>query len=301
MEGYATLPDGTRKWIIRIPDWDLNWQGVYKLKEPLLLPKGTVVSMRYHYDNTADNVRNPNSPPRTVRGGNQAIDEMGHLWLQVLPVVGGDQRAALQEGLMRQRLEKYPDDFNANYNVGESLLGKGDAAGAVPFFQAACKANPASVVAATELGVALFSAGKLDEAADQFRSALVLDATYTDARYDLASVQAARGDWDSAVTEFQRVLAQRPEDARSRQHLGDALYLWGDTFAKNGNAEQALERYRASLEFRTPDAEVHTKMGLMLARLGRLAEAHTELETALKIDPNFAPAKQMLQDVLRRK
>jgi Tfp pilus assembly protein PilF len=301
MEGYATLPDGTRKWIVRIPDWDLNWQGVYKLKEPLLLPKGTVVSMRYHYDNSADNVRNPNSPPRTVHGGNQAVDEMGHLWLQVLPVAAGDQRAALQEGLMRQRLEKYPDDFNANYNVGDSFLNKGDAAGAIPYFQAACKANPASVVAATELGVALFAAGRLDEAVDQFRSALVLDSTYADARYDLASVQAARGDWDSAVTEFQRVLTARPDDARTRQHLGEALYLWADAFAKNGDAEHALERYRGSLEFRAPDAEVHTKMALMLARLGRLPEAQTELETALKLDANFAPAKQMLQDVLRRK
>ena len=68
MEGYATLPDGTRKWLVRIPDWDLNWQGVYRLKEPLLLPKGTVVSMRYHYDNSADNVRNPNSPPQRGEG-----------------------------------------------------------------------------------------------------------------------------------------------------------------------------------------------------------------------------------------
>jgi Flp pilus assembly protein TadD len=301
MEGYATLPDGTRKWIVRIPDWDLNWQGVYRLKEPLLLPRGTVVSMRYHYDNSADNVRNPNSPPRTVRGGNQAIDEMGHLWLQVLPVKEGDQRAALQEGLMRQRLEKYPDDFNANYNLGDSLLNKGDAAGAIPYFEAACKANPASAVAATELGVALFAAGRLDEAADRFRNALVLDGSYTDARFDLASVQASRGDWDSAVTEFQRVLAQRPDDAKTRQHLGEALYLWADTFAKNGDSEKALERYRASLEFRAPDAEVHTKMGLMLARLGRFPEARTDLETALKLDPNFTPARQLLQDVLKRK
>src|SRR5205823_592907 len=156
LEGYATLPDGSRKWLIRIPDWDLNWQGVYKLKEPMLLPSGAVVSMRYHYDNSAENPRNPNSPPRAVRGGNQAVDEMGHLWLQVLPAAEGDQRAALQEGLMRQRLEKYPDDFTANYNLGDLLVER-DPKAAIPYFEAATRANPASVVAATELGVALFS------------------------------------------------------------------------------------------------------------------------------------------------
>jgi hypothetical protein len=42
-------------------------------------------------------------------------------------------------------------------------------------------------------------------------------------------------------------------------------------------------------------------MALMLARMGRFAEAQADLETALKLDPNFAPAKQMLQDVLRKK
>src|SRR5215831_16601357 len=59
IEGYATLPDGTKKWLIRIPEWDLNWQGVYRLKAPMRLPRGTVVSMRYHYDNSPENARNP--------------------------------------------------------------------------------------------------------------------------------------------------------------------------------------------------------------------------------------------------
>ena len=34
IEGYATLPDGSKKWLIRIPDWDLNWQGVFRYKSP---------------------------------------------------------------------------------------------------------------------------------------------------------------------------------------------------------------------------------------------------------------------------
>ncbi|MBV9500048.1 MAG: hypothetical protein JO138_11805, partial [Acidobacteriaceae bacterium] len=111
MEAYATLPDGTRKWLVRIPHWDLNWQGVYRLKNPLTLAKGTVVSMRYHYDNSSANPLNPNHPPKRVKGGNQATDEMSHFWLQVLPVGEGDQRAALQEAVMTRRLEKYPGDF----------------------------------------------------------------------------------------------------------------------------------------------------------------------------------------------
>jgi hypothetical protein len=54
--------------------------------------------------------------------------------------------------MSRQRLEKYPDDFNATYNIGDILLNRGKAVDAIPYFQAAPKANRVSVTAATELG-----------------------------------------------------------------------------------------------------------------------------------------------------
>ncbi len=67
LEAWATLPDGSRKWLIRIPSWDTNWQAVYYYREPVFLPKDSVIHMRYHYDNSADNPRNPNNPPKRVR------------------------------------------------------------------------------------------------------------------------------------------------------------------------------------------------------------------------------------------
>lgn len=84
MEGYATLPDGTQRWLIRIDDWDLNWQGQYQFEEPILLPSGTVLEMKYTYDNSADNPRNPHDPPQRVTYGEKSSDEMGELWIQVV-------------------------------------------------------------------------------------------------------------------------------------------------------------------------------------------------------------------------
>src|SRR5205807_7484198 len=72
MEGYATLPDGSKKSLVRIPNWDLSWQAVFRYRKPVFLPKGTVVSMRYHYDNSTGNPRNPSNPPTQVKGGNRA-------------------------------------------------------------------------------------------------------------------------------------------------------------------------------------------------------------------------------------
>ena len=294
MEGYATLPDGTRKWLIRIPKWDLNWQGVYRVKEPIFLPRGTVISMRYHYDNSTDNVRNPSTPPKRVTAGNAATDEMGHLWLQVLPVGEGDQRAVLQESLMRQRLEKYPGDFSATFSLGALLLDRGDAAGAIPYFETAWKAQPDSALAANELGVALLTASKPEEAGQRFKRALELDPKYTDARFNLASVEAAGGEWQSAAADFKRVLAEDSANAKARQHLGEVLFLWGDDLAGSGHFDQAVVRYRESLAYRADDAELHTSLGMALAKLNRLNEAKSELEAALRINPRFQPAQQAL-------
>ena len=88
LETFATLPDGSRRWLIWIKRWNFDWQGVFRYTEPVLLPKGTVISMRYTYDNSADNPLNPNSPPKRVLGGPKSTDEMADLWLEVLPAQG---------------------------------------------------------------------------------------------------------------------------------------------------------------------------------------------------------------------
>ena len=297
LEGYATLPDGTRKTLIRIPDWDLSWQGVYHFKEPVVLPRGSVISMRFHYDNSAANVRNPNSPPKRVRGGSHADDEMGNLWLQVLPVEAGDQRAVLEEALARQRLAHEPENYSANFNLGDLLLSRGDAAGSVYYFDAAAKARPSDALAATQLGVALASASRQPEALVQFKRALELNPKFTDARFDLASVEAEGGLWQDAASNFKRVLAERPGDVRAHQHLGEVLFLWGDQFSKAGEFEQAIVRYREALVYRATDAELHMSLGVALARGHRLAESVPEFQAALRIDPNFQPARQALEQV----
>ncbi len=301
MEGYATLPDGTRKWLVRIPDWDLGWQGVFRYKSPVFLPRGSVVSMRYHYDNSTDNVRNPSNPPRRVMGGNEATAEMGHMWLQVLPAADGDQRAGVQEMLVTQRLAKYPDDFSANYNMGDLLLSKNDAGSAVAYFEKACKADSRSVFAASELGVALFSSSKPAQAKEQFKRALALDPTYTDARFNLASVEASTGEWEEAAADYKQVLTERPDYAKAQERLGEVLTLWGDSLAKAHNDDQAIPRYREALQIRPEDVELHIRLGMAFARQEKLDESQVEFEKILKLKPDSQLAKQAIDAIVARR
>lgn len=77
IKATATLPDGTTTPLLWIQDWDFNWQDQYFYKEPVLLPKGTTIDVRITYDNSADNPRNPNNPPKRVQWGEESSDEMG--------------------------------------------------------------------------------------------------------------------------------------------------------------------------------------------------------------------------------
>jgi Tol biopolymer transport system component len=77
MKATATLPDGSTRPLIWIHDWDFNWQDSYVYKEPFTLPKGTRLDVTLTYDNSADNPRNPISPPRRALWGEQSLDEMG--------------------------------------------------------------------------------------------------------------------------------------------------------------------------------------------------------------------------------
>jgi peroxiredoxin len=81
----ARRPDGTRERLLWIDDWDFNWQGQYHFAKPVVLPKGTELALVGVYDNSTDNPRNPNSPPRRVRFGPASTDEMLGCHIQVIP------------------------------------------------------------------------------------------------------------------------------------------------------------------------------------------------------------------------
>lgn len=90
MYGYAVLPNGTRRTLIRIPQWSFDWQQQYVYSTPIRLPAGTVVTMEFTYDNSAENPHNPNHPPQRVTWGPGSSDEMAGLHITVVPVDAED-------------------------------------------------------------------------------------------------------------------------------------------------------------------------------------------------------------------
>src|SRR5262249_29960284 len=81
IELTATYPDGRSELLVRVRDWDYNWQEMYQLKEPKKLPAGTLLHLHAVFDNSAANPLNPSRPPKDVRFGEQTTDEMCFVFL----------------------------------------------------------------------------------------------------------------------------------------------------------------------------------------------------------------------------
>jgi tetratricopeptide (TPR) repeat protein/mono/diheme cytochrome c family protein len=330
VQGLATLPDGTKTWLIHIADWDVNWQAVYRYARPLFLPRGTTITMRWSYDNSEDNVRNPSRPPRRVTTGNRAEDEMGHLWLQVLPHGGeatggaGDPRIALQEASMRRRIAKYPGDFTAHYNLGAAYQAEGrldDAVGeirralaidpdaatahtslaaalqaqgrpeALVEFEQAVRLRPGDASARLNLGQALVAQGRLADALDHCRAAVRLDPEDSGAQAELGAVLLQTGSATEAIVHFREALRIDPDHVNARYNLGQAL-------AGQGEWAAAAAAFREATDRRPQDADAQDGLGLALLALGQTDEAIGAFRQALRTKPDDLTAHDALGQAL---
>jgi len=263
MLALARFPDGAEKTLIHIARWDLNWQAVFRLAQPELLPQGTTIVMRYRYDNSSDNISNPNNPPQRVRAGNRAVDEMAHLWLQVLPVASAadsrDPRMILQEALARHHIENNPDDFEAHYNLAAMLQLRGATREAVQQYQSALALRAGDAAVENALGGALLASNQIPEAIAHLAAAAAARPEYFDAHYNLGIAQATTGNFPAAVQELTTAVKLKPDDAGAEANLGAAFAELGETQKAilhlnralqldpgNGLAKENLEALRAA-------------------------------------------------------
>ena len=131
-----------------------------------------------------------------------------------------------------------------------------------------------------------------DQAADQFRSELVLDPTNSNAAYELAQIQYDLGNLDQARLQFESLIERRPEFEQARvglagilietQKAGEAAIQLNRAIELNPNDEVAWYRLARALRM-TGDHEGQNKAIAEFRRLhaiesGRLARAGILLE-----------------------
>jgi tetratricopeptide (TPR) repeat protein len=265
--GTATLPDGGTQTLISIADWDLRWQHVYRYQTPVPLPKGTTVSMRYRYDNSAANPRNPGTPPVRVPWGQQSHEEMGDLWLQVATKTAADRelldRTFLAKWMatdaigLESLIRRHPDRSALRDDIAVLYMELDRPADAVPHFEAALRLKPGSAAAHFNYGTALAAAGRREE----------------------------------AVAQYQQALALRPDYAIAHNNLGTMLL-------QLGRPQPALASFREAARIDPRLGEAHLNVGLISRAIGDLPEAIARFRRAVDLNPEWVTALSSLASVL---
>jgi len=288
MQGYATLPDGSREWLIRIMEWDFMKQDRYTYKEPLFLPAGTRLTMRFTYDNTAENPRNRNRPPQRVVYGPNSSDEMGDLWIQVLPVAP-EKFTVLETDFMGQERGKeivmarraLADDIgNArnHYNLGVLLQADGAPEGAESHYRAALQRDPDLADAHHNLAVLLVSQGKNREGVDHYGQVLRIEPDSADVYLNLARIYLSQDAVADAITLLLRGTEIEP-------------YMWelhadlAAAYVRQGSLDTAISSYRAALTIDPDVAFLHIGIGEVFGARGQFVDAEEEFRMALTIAP----------------
>jgi Flp pilus assembly protein TadD len=290
LEGYATLPDGTRKWLVRISDWDFNWQDQYRYEEPVFLPKGTKVTMDFSHDNSADNPLNPFDPPQRVVFGPQSTDEMSELILEVTPknptelsVLDQDYRrkfVSMEITHYQRLLEKEPD--NPDYLGGLALQFQqvGEHQRAAGLLERAIELRPKDPDLLAALGASFISVDRLDDAIGSYQRALAIEPQHYEAHNNLGNAYRKATKPEQAVTHYRRALENHPSPAKVHNNLGV-------TYKQMGKSQNAIASLQKAIELEPRNALFHSNLGNALREGGRAAEALRSYESAIQLRPGW--------------
>lgn len=193
--------------------------------------------------------------------------------------------------LWADAVAKYPQRLRPRVNLGTALLSAGRVDQAIEQFNAALQINPNSYTARTGLGVALADQGKLDEARPYYEAALAIKPDYAEALIDLALLLSRQGKLDEADAHYEEALQSEPENDKAHNNLGVNL-------AREGRTAAALEHFAAALRANPEYAEAHFNLALTLVKVDRFDEAVAHYRTAIRLDPQYCPAYYKLGEAL---
>jgi len=101
-----TYPDGKKEVLLDVPRYDFNWQNWFKLEKPLLIPAGSTLLCTAHFDNSENNLFNPD-PSKPVRWGDQTWEEMMIGWYDAaFPKAQAEKLLTAQHEADRKELQE---------------------------------------------------------------------------------------------------------------------------------------------------------------------------------------------------
>ena len=170
-------------------------------------------------------------------------------------------------------LRKNPDTWQGNNHYGAWLYGHNQQSAAKPYFEKAVRLKPENPEVHNNLGLAWATQGNLDLAIPEYRRATQIKPDNVPIRTNLANALAAKA----------HELAEKKE-------TNDAAPLM----------DEAISQYQKCVERAPADPTLRCTYAYALYQCGRINESIQQFQEALRINPNFAPARQNLQVILQK-
>ena len=192
-----------------------------------------------------------------------------------------------------------PTARSAQYNLGHALITAQRPEEAISAFRLATAQQPDSVDAHSNTGRALMDLDRLDEAADRLRHALEMDPRHKVSLQNLALVRVRQHRPDEALAIYRRLLEIDPRHVGGHSGMGIALHYLGRTDEALQSVDRALAldpTYAEALVNREsmPQVRSHADAGRALMERERFDEAEQHLRYVLQIDPAYTTALQNL-------
>ena len=226
IDAKIVYPDGRVENVLHIPNWDPAWQSEYVFKEPIPLPRGATLIGEISYDNSVDNVKNPNPKPREVSYGPQIQDEMFEIAFQLFT----DQKDQLDKisshideynkGVLlnatKFQLEQDPDNADEWCFLGQVYLSTHEFAKAHASFKKSIDLDPDNAKAYYYLGIYYRFKKDLPKAEHSFIKTLQLDSNNANAHGNLGLIFFEKKQYNKSKAHFQRALEINPQDELAR-------------------------------------------------------------------------------------
>jgi tetratricopeptide (TPR) repeat protein len=187
-----------------------------------------------------------------------------------------------------------------HFSLGLQARLAGDADEALAEYRRAQKLDPSASTIRVEIARLLRDLGRLDQAAEEARAAVGLDADDADAHLILAQLEQTQAAGPAAEEALRRAAAQYEDVVRVRPTDGQSLLHLAGIYGQLRQHNDAARIWGMYVAIDPGNFEAHVQRGTHLLLAGESEKAVAAIKAALELQPDSARAYQMLGDIHAR-
>jgi tetratricopeptide (TPR) repeat protein len=191
---------------------------------------------------------------------------------------------------LQKTVEIRPEFAGGHYNLGSLYLYKGELDAAIGEFQTTLGYDPHHALAWYKLGTALSRKGRTEEAIPDYEKAVEIYPACVDAHRSLAAARFQQGRMDDAILHFQEAIKLQPNNPSDYVYVGNALL-------RKGDIDGAIAYFQKALDIK-PDSLAHNNLGNALMQKEQMREAAEQFQKALELEPHNMLAENNLAFVM---